>query len=128
MQIISYSSAASAPPVLNPVPVDRSASALTTALPAPSASTQASPSSGNSARYDFAPSGGGSSGDVASALSTTRLPSYAATVGGTQYTGSVVESGGVYTVSVPELPGATASGSSMVAAESALTFRINELV
>ena len=126
MQIISFSSAASTPQVLNPVPVDRSASAA--ALPAPSASAQAPSSSSDSSRIDFAPSGGGSSGESGSALSSTRLPSYAATVGGTQYTGSVVESGGVYTVSVPELPGATASGSSMVAAESALTFRINELV
>jgi hypothetical protein len=122
MHIMSISSAAATPQVLNPALADRSAS--TAAQPAPSTSSQASsPSS-----IDSASSGGGSSGESASALSSTRLPSYSATVAGTQYTGSVEESGGKYTVSVPNLPGATASGLSMVAAENALTFRIDELV
>jgi predicted RNase H-like HicB family nuclease len=50
------------------------------------------------------------------------------TLGGKQYSGSVEESGGVYTASVGNLPGASASGSSAQAAEDNLTMRINELV
>jgi predicted RNase H-like HicB family nuclease len=40
----------------------------------------------------------------------------------------VEESGAVYVASVPALSGATASGSSLVAAENNLTIRVDELV
>jgi predicted RNase H-like HicB family nuclease len=53
---------------------------------------------------------------------------YSTTVGGKQYTGSVDESGGTYTASVSNLSGATASGSSLEAAENNLTLRIDEIV
>jgi predicted RNase H-like HicB family nuclease len=56
------------------------------------------------------------------------VTSYSTTVGGTQYSGGVEESGGDYVASVPGLSGATASGSSLVAAENNLTVRIDELV
>jgi predicted RNase H-like HicB family nuclease len=49
-------------------------------------------------------------------------------VGGKQYTGSVEESDGEYTASVPNLAGATATGSSEQAAENNLAARIDELV
>lgn len=53
---------------------------------------------------------------------------YSATVGGKNYSGSVEQSGGVYSASVPNLPGASASGSSVQAAENNLTLRIDTLV
>jgi predicted RNase H-like HicB family nuclease len=53
---------------------------------------------------------------------------YSTTVGGKQYSGSVEESGGEYTASVPSLSGATATGSSLTAAENNLNNRIDELV
>jgi hypothetical protein len=49
-------------------------------------------------------------------------------VAGKQYSGSVEDSGGQYTASVSGLAGASASASSMQAAENALTLRIDELV
>ncbi|MGC9159663.1 MAG: hypothetical protein ACP5FH_11810 [Terracidiphilus sp.] len=58
----------------------------------------------------------------------TLVSGYSTTVNGTQYIGSVEESGGVYTASVPNLAGATATGSSLEAAENSLSLRINELV
>jgi hypothetical protein len=54
--------------------------------------------------------------------------SFSTTVGGTQYTGSVEESGGEYTASVPNLAGATVTGASDLAAENNLAARIDELV
>jgi hypothetical protein len=56
------------------------------------------------------------------------VTSYSTTVGGTQYTGDVEQSGGEYTASVANLPGASATGTSLVAAENALDIRIDELV
>jgi predicted RNase H-like HicB family nuclease len=50
------------------------------------------------------------------------------TVGGKQYAGSVVESDGAYTASVPNLIGATVTGASEQAAENNLNARIDELV
>jgi predicted RNase H-like HicB family nuclease len=49
-------------------------------------------------------------------------------VSGVQYSGSVEQSGGQYTASVPSLAGASASGSTMQAAEDNLSARIDELV
>jgi hypothetical protein len=56
------------------------------------------------------------------------VSSYSTTVAGKQYSGSVEDSGGQYTASVSGLAGASASASSMQAAENALTLRIDELV
>jgi hypothetical protein len=50
------------------------------------------------------------------------VSSYSTTIAGKQYSGSVEESGGQYTASVPNLAGATASGSSLAAAESRRPF------
>jgi predicted RNase H-like HicB family nuclease len=57
----------------------------------------------------------------------TLVSSYSTTVAGTHYSGSVEESGGEYTASVATLAGATASGSSIEAAENNLNARIDEL-
>jgi predicted RNase H-like HicB family nuclease len=56
------------------------------------------------------------------------VASYSTTVAGKQYSGSVQESDGEYTASVSTLAGATASGSSIQAAENNLTTRIDEIV
>jgi hypothetical protein len=53
--------------------------------------------------------------------------SFSTTVGGKQYSGSVDESGGQYTASVSSLPGVSASGPSVIAAENALNNRIDEM-
>jgi predicted RNase H-like HicB family nuclease len=53
---------------------------------------------------------------------------YSTTVAGKSYAGSVQESGGEYTASVPNLPGASASGSSIESAENSLTQIIDTLV
>jgi len=53
---------------------------------------------------------------------------YTTTVDGKSYTGDVSESDGEYTVSVQNVNGATASGSSIQAAENNLTTVIDELV
>jgi predicted RNase H-like HicB family nuclease len=54
--------------------------------------------------------------------------SYSTTVGGTQYAGSVQESDGEYTASVPNLAGATAGGSTALEAANNLDASIDELV
>lgn len=54
--------------------------------------------------------------------------SYSTHVGGKSYAGSVSEINGVYTVAVPNVPGAHATGSSIQAAENNLNMRIDELV
>jgi hypothetical protein len=53
---------------------------------------------------------------------------YSTTIGATTYSGSVEESGGEYTASVANLPGASASGSSIQAAEDNLGSIIDALV
>jgi predicted RNase H-like HicB family nuclease len=53
--------------------------------------------------------------------------SYSVTVGGKSYSGSVEESGGSYTASISNLPGATASGSSVQSAEDNLDAKLDAL-
>ena len=53
---------------------------------------------------------------------------YSTTVGGNQYTGNIDQSGRQFTASVPNLPGASASGSSVMDAEIALGARIDAIV
>ena len=73
---------------------------------------------------------GGGSGSGGGNSSTQQLitDTYTTTVSGTSYSGSVQqEPGGEYVASVPNLPGAIASGSSIEAAENALGAIINAL-
>jgi hypothetical protein len=66
---------------------------------------------------------------VSSALvSETLAAVYSTTVGGKQYTGDIDQSNGQYTASVPNLTGASASGSSIMDAEIALGARIDAIV
>ncbi len=141
MQLASISSTASTATVLNPALVSRSTSAppagsnaqtstarsSTSAAPgsasATTTSTSAAPAKGSHAHA----SSSQSSATSASVMETL-VSGYSTTVNGTQYSGSVEESGGEYTASVPNLAGATATGASLEAAENSLNLRIDELV
>jgi hypothetical protein len=58
----------------------------------------------------------------------TIATTYSTTVAGRSYPASVEESGGVYTASVPNPPGASASGSSVESAENNLDIILDALV
>jgi predicted RNase H-like HicB family nuclease len=53
---------------------------------------------------------------------------YSTSVGGKSYAANISQSNGTYTLSVPNLPGASVSGSSLSEAEIALTIKIDALV
>lgn len=57
----------------------------------------------------------------------TVAASYSATVAGKNYPGSVEESGGIYIASVPNPPGASASGSSVESEENNLNIKLDAL-
>jgi hypothetical protein len=65
---------------------------------------------------------------VSTATSTLTSTSYSTSVGGKSYSANITESNGTYTLSDPTLPGASVSGSSLSAAESALSVKIDTLV
>jgi hypothetical protein len=146
MLIGAISSLSSITPAYNPVLAMQPASATTSALPSTAASgtsstaqssaaQPAAPAQTSSASAHHAHGGGGAVG-AAAAASTAGSAStieqligiYSTTVGGQQYAGTVEESNGVYTVSVPNVPGATATGVNEMAAENSLGTVINELV
>jgi len=56
------------------------------------------------------------------------ISGYSTTVGGKQYAASILETGGEYTASIANVPGATATGTTEQAAENNLNIRIDELV
>jgi len=68
---------------------------------------------------------------VASTVSTAtaRLPTttYSTSAGGKNYSANISESKGTYTLSVPNVPGGTVTGTSLTAAEAALSIRIDIL-
>jgi alanine dehydrogenase len=66
--------------------------------------------------------GGGGVAAAAAAASAVEAAAtaYSTTVGGKNYSGSVQESDGVFEASIPNLPGASASGSSAELAEANL--------
>jgi predicted RNase H-like HicB family nuclease len=57
----------------------------------------------------------------------TIAASYSTTVAGKNYSGSVEESGGIYTASVPIPPGVSASGASIESAEIKLNVILDTL-
>ena len=137
MQIGALSSIAPTMPVLNPVIAGKSAAVP---LPSPAASPVAAKASSSTPTTRAAPArqaaparsshahSSPSAGAGSSAAEEMDVSSYSTTIAGKQYSGSVEESGGQYTASVPNLAGATASGSSLAAAENNLDLRIDELV
>lgn len=134
MSIDAISPNGSTPAMLKPVATPaKAASSSPGAAPAKAAptATDAAPTSSASDAASVrnaaqSASSGASAGSAAAA--ETLVGGYTDTVAGTQYSGSVEESGGQYVASVPALSGATASGSSEMAAEINLTLRIDELV
>ena len=85
-----------------------------TAAPSPQAASTASPPAAPQAASDAA----------ASLVSQI----YSTTVAGKSYSGNINQSGGQYVISIPNVPGATASASTAQAAENALTLKIDILV
>jgi hypothetical protein len=67
------------------------------------------------------------SASVSSAEASGIAASYSTTVGGKSYSASITQSNGTYQLAVPNLPGATVSGSSLQAAENALKVKIDSL-
>jgi hypothetical protein len=132
------------PPVTRSGPVSaasRSATAATVtaaAGSAPSTSSASAPTSSSTTTSAPRPtgSGGGTSHGSSQSQSTSTSGAaeaalaavYSTTVDGKTYSGSVEQSGGEYTASVANLPGATASGSSIEAAEDNLGTIIDALV
>jgi len=135
MLISAVSSSASNSQVLNPVLYGKPAatsSSASTQTSASSTSTSATSSStaatSQSSRSGSSHSGGGGGGSSAATEAETLVSGYSTTVGGKQYSGSVEKSGTEYTASVSGLSGASASGSSITAAENNLGNKIDELV
>ena len=117
----TFTSSASAKTSTTPAADPLTTSAHASAPASPAAAPAAKPSSSRPARSSS------SLAQVQSAEAATLAGSYSTTVNGTSYSGSVEESGGTYTASIPNLPGATASGSSLQAAENDLNIRIDIL-
>jgi hypothetical protein len=136
MQIGAIQSLSSIAPTPVVQPTAAAANRSTTAVSP--ATTSASVSAGPSATTSSSTtaSGEGTSHGSGKAQSTSNSSAaeaslaavYSVTVGGTSYSGSVEESGGEYTASIANLPGASASGSSVQGAEDNLGSIIDTLV
>jgi len=152
MQIGAISSISSIMPSFNPVLAAKPASAATIALPGTSANEassapqskapQSSPPQSSPAQsaatthtaHATGPHGGGagaaaSASPAASTASAVEqmIGTYSTTVSGQQYSGAVEESNGVYTVSMQNIPYATATGANEMSAENNLDSVIDEL-
>jgi hypothetical protein len=135
MLIGAISSNASTTRVLNPVLAARSTA---TSSLASATSSKESPSTASSstflsstvspAKTSHSGSSSGGGGGSAAVQEMDQATSYSTTVAGKQYSGSVDESDGEYTASISNLSGASATGSSIQAAENSLDTRINEIV
>ena len=131
---ISGISSMPSPAAIAPVSTTQRA-AVKTASPTDEASpsttsSQAStaPASSTAASGKVASHGSGQSQSTeSSAQENTLAAVYTTTVAGKSYSGSVVESDGEYEASVPNLPGASASGSSVESAENNLAVVIDAL-
>jgi hypothetical protein len=99
----------------SPAKATAAAAPSTTSTPAPAAaaSANATPPAATQA--------------LASAAASLVNTVYSTTVAGKSYSGSIEQSAGQYEISIPNLPGASASGSSVQAAENALTVKIDTL-
>jgi len=135
MQIGAIQSISSIAPtsVVRPAAAAANRSATAVSPATASASVSGSPSATTSSSATA--SGGGASHKSSQAQSTSNSEAaeaslaavYSTTVNGTTYSGSVEESGGQYTASIANLPGASASGSSIQAAENNLGSIIDTL-
>jgi hypothetical protein len=64
---------------------------------------------------------------VSTATATLPTTTYSTRAGGKNYSANISESNGTYTLSVPNVPGGTVTGTSLTAAEAALSTRIDIL-
>jgi hypothetical protein len=145
MQIGAISSLSSIIPAYSPVLAAQPVSSVPSALPSIAASgtsshaptsTPQQPAPSDTASISNHRTYGGEAGaasataDASATAVEQVLGVYSASVGGHQFAGTVEEGNGVYTVSVPNIPGpgATASGTSEIAAETNLGTVIDELV
>ncbi len=71
---------------------------------------------------------GKAAGTTAATTATLLNAVYTTTVGGKRYSGSISHADGLYTISVPNVPGASVTAPSLQAAEAELYIRIDELV
>jgi hypothetical protein len=141
MLIGGVSSMASSTVVFNPViassapsssPSAATVAPAATQVPSSASATDAQPTSTSGPRTA---SGGGedmhgasASAASSSAAAEVEVTTYSMSVAGNQYWGSVEQSGGDFTASVPNLAGASATGLSEQEAESNLAARVDELV
>jgi len=141
MLIGGISSISSIAPALSPVLAVKPASGVPIAPPSSAASgtssaAQSSPAQPAAPTHTATasatpPRDGGTGAATASAAAASAeqmIGVYSTTVGGQQYSGTVEESDGVYTVSVQNIPYATATGANEMAAENNLNSAIDELV
>jgi hypothetical protein len=102
----------------NPASSSSATAASQTARAYSSATTTPAGISSSSSQFQKSLSGG--------MLSMVAAP-YSAVAGGKSYPGSVEESAGVYVASVPDPPGASASGATAQIAENNLEMKLDEL-
>ena len=125
------SSLATAPKPAKPAAAPAPQAASTAPPPPAAKATSATPATGDTAS---AKSGGAApvppaAPQAASAAAASLVSQiYSTTVSGKSYSGSIEQSDGQYTISIPNVPGATASASTAQAAENALTLKIDILV
>ena len=98
-------------------------STTSTSSAAPVTSTASTPASGQTS----APPQSEVSA-VSTATSILESSTYSTSVGGKSYSANISQTNGTYTLAVPNLPGASVSGSSLSEAEIALSIKINTLV
>lgn len=105
----------------------------TEATPAPAAHATGAARSGTAPAAAAAPARAASSGGGTAAVANSSdaeeiVTGYSTKVGSTHYSARVAQSNGEYTASIPNLEGATATGSTEQAAETYLSLRIDALV
>jgi hypothetical protein len=134
MQISRISSITPTSPVLltlNASPATRALPAIVSpASPTPNsaATPTAAPATAAAQRAPAHTAAPAATNGIAASTPELLAAFYSTSVVGKQYTGSVEQTGSQYTVSIPSLPGATATGSSVLAAENTLTNKIDLLV
>lgn len=128
MLIGAVSSTVLNPSVLSTLgPPKPSAASSPAAAPAPTvAAATSAPAPAKAATSHAAPAPSPSASSAAAVETLAAV--YSTTVGGKQYTGDIEQSGAEYTASVANLPGVSASGSSVIDAEINLSTRIDEIV
>jgi hypothetical protein len=117
--VLSAASTAASGPASGPASSQTSSEVASTAAPGPGAS-----SSGGAAK----PNQAQAAADAAALAQEMMVAGYSTIVHGTNYTGVVDSSAGVYTGSVFNLAMAKSTGVSVEAVDTALTMRIDELV